>query len=341
MPPASTYAVKLLMSRHRSPLLGVLTLLSACAGSSIDDGGSFSGGLFSGSAETGGSATAGTASATAGTAGTGATEGTEGMSSTSADASTTGSPSTTASSTDPSASSAVDSSGSDGSSGDPVQPFCGDGTIDPGEGCDDGNADDTDACLATCVAASCGDGFVQANVEACDDGVNDGSYGGCNPGCAQLGPFCGDAGVQAQEQCDPGVALPWVNVGCSAACVYDFSGITQLYCNGSCSWGGRRQLRPGRRRHLLPARDRRLDQHRELVPGGHRPRCPRLRVPVVRHQPRHHAGLRRERERVVPGQQHPGQPRRRRSDRQRGLHVARGRRALRWRSQAARGRSAP
>ncbi|MBK6921163.1 MAG: hypothetical protein IPH07_27450 [Deltaproteobacteria bacterium] len=238
MPPASTYAVKLLMSRHRSPLLGVLTLLSACAGSSIDDGGSFSGGLFSGSAETGGSATVGTASGTAGTAGTGATEGTEGMSSTSADASTTGSPSTTASSTDPSASSAVDSSGSDGSSGDPVQPFCGDGTIDPGEGCDDGNADDTDACLATCVAASCGDGFVQANVEACDDGVNDGSYGGCNPGCAQLGPFCGDAGVQAQEQCDPGVALPWVNVGCSAACVYDFSGITQLYCNGSCSWAG-------------------------------------------------------------------------------------------------------
>lgn len=46
---------------------------------------------------------------------------------------------------------------------------CGDGDVGPGEQCDDGNADDTDACLSTCENASCGDGFVQGGVEECDD----------------------------------------------------------------------------------------------------------------------------------------------------------------------------
>ncbi len=31
-------------------------------------------------------------------------------------------------------------------------PYCGDGKMDPGEECDDGNGDDTDFCLATCKA---------------------------------------------------------------------------------------------------------------------------------------------------------------------------------------------
>lgn len=31
-------------------------------------------------------------------------------------------------------------------------PFCGDGTLDPGEECDDGNSDDTDFCFSTCNA---------------------------------------------------------------------------------------------------------------------------------------------------------------------------------------------
>jgi cysteine-rich repeat protein len=45
------------------------------------------------------------------------------------------------------------------------------------EGCD-GNADDTDACRSDCNAASCGDGFVQAGVEQCDDS-NAASGDGC------------------------------------------------------------------------------------------------------------------------------------------------------------------
>ncbi|MCA9693082.1 MAG: DUF4215 domain-containing protein, partial [Myxococcales bacterium] len=38
------------------------------------------------------------------------------------------------------------------------------------EACDDGNPDDADACLSSCVAAACGDGFLYEGVEECDDG---------------------------------------------------------------------------------------------------------------------------------------------------------------------------
>lgn len=63
---------------------------------------------------------------------------------------------------------------------------------------------------------SCGDGVV-TRFEACDDGINDGRYGGCMPGCQARGGFCGDAMQQADagEECDDGV-----NAGgaCSPGC---------------------------------------------------------------------------------------------------------------------------
>jgi fibro-slime domain-containing protein len=51
-------------------------------------------------------------------------------------------------------------------------------------------------------SAVCGDGILSFG-EECDDGVNDGGYGECAPGC-KLGPFCGDGMVQAPEVCDNG-----------------------------------------------------------------------------------------------------------------------------------------
>ena len=48
---------------------------------------------------------------------------------------------------------------------------CGNGVLEAGEQCDDGNTSNTDACLNTCVAARCGDGLVEAGVEACDLGA--------------------------------------------------------------------------------------------------------------------------------------------------------------------------
>jgi len=51
---------------------------------------------------------------------------------------------------------------------------CGDGDVGPGEECDDGNADNTDACTTECKFNVCGDGFVHEGVEECDDGnLND------------------------------------------------------------------------------------------------------------------------------------------------------------------------
>ena len=45
---------------------------------------------------------------------------------------------------------------------------CGNGHIDSGEQCDDGNTIDTDACTSTCQNARCGDGAIETGVEACD-----------------------------------------------------------------------------------------------------------------------------------------------------------------------------
>jgi cysteine-rich repeat protein len=54
---------------------------------------------------------------------------------------------------------------------------CGDGHLDAGEQCDDGNRSDTDACLSSCRWARCGDGHVRQGVEECD------GTPGCSAGC--------------------------------------------------------------------------------------------------------------------------------------------------------------
>lgn len=104
---------------------------------------------------------------------------------------------------------------------------CGNSIIEPGEDCDDGNLSDADGCLSSCVDSSCGDGFVNMGVEVCDDGINDGSYGGCAANCADLGPYCGDGQLDIQqESCDDG------NVdladGCMDNCVIPASCLTLI-----------------------------------------------------------------------------------------------------------------
>jgi cysteine-rich repeat protein len=79
---------------------------------------------------------------------------------------------------------------------------CGNGTIDPGEECDDGNADNTDSCTTECLAARCGDGYVQAGIEECDDGNAD-NTDACLDSC--VAARCGDGQVQVGvEECDDG-----------------------------------------------------------------------------------------------------------------------------------------
>jgi cysteine-rich repeat protein len=91
--------------------------------------------------------------------------------------------------------------------------FCGNGTVESGEECDDGNTSNTDACLNTCENASCGDGFVQAGVEDCDDG-NTSNTDSCTNACENA--TCGDGFVQGSEQCDDGNGID--TDGCTNAC---------------------------------------------------------------------------------------------------------------------------
>ncbi|NCS74797.1 MAG: hypothetical protein GW783_11840, partial [Deltaproteobacteria bacterium] len=83
---------------------------------------------------------------------------------------------------------------------------CGDGFTQAGvEACDDHNADNTDGCLTTCEAASCGDGYVGPG-EACDgDGAGTGGETAtCDVDCTVAS--CGDGthNVAAGEACDDG-----------------------------------------------------------------------------------------------------------------------------------------
>ena len=59
-------------------------------------------------------------------------------------------------------------------------PLCGNGEVEAGEECDDANADNSDACLSTCMDASCGDGYIGPN-EYCDSNLL-GDYQ-CDPTC--------------------------------------------------------------------------------------------------------------------------------------------------------------
>ena len=104
---------------------------------------------------------------------------------------------------------------------------CGDGRVDEGEECDDGNDDDQDGCLNSCVKATCGDGVtrldlpIESGGEACDDG-NDLDTDACTNTCKEA--VCGDGilreGVDPRdvgyEECDDGNLTP--GDGCNAQC---------------------------------------------------------------------------------------------------------------------------
>jgi cysteine-rich repeat protein len=87
----------------------------------------------------------------------------------------------------------------------PRRGACGDGVIQLGEECDDGNTLDCDGCSAACgLETGCGDG-VRCGAEECDDG-NRFDCDGCSSACeVEVGAECGDGVVNAAcgEQCDP------------------------------------------------------------------------------------------------------------------------------------------
>ena len=115
---------------------------------------------------------------------------------------------------------------------------CGNGIVDQGEVCDDGNTVSGDGCSADCLSIeTCGNKITDASKgEQCDCGVagdvapgctgpNSDTAGVCNTMCKLR---CGDGIVEADEGCDPGA--PSSVVSCAGA-VYD-RGLTT--CSPSC-----------------------------------------------------------------------------------------------------------
>src|SRR5664280_1268585 len=130
-----------------------------------------------------------------------------------------------------------------------LPPYCGDGKVqlDYGEACDNGSADCASAtadcynlCTTSCTLGPyCGDGVVNgdaAHPEACDDGINDGTYDTCGVGCTPP-PRCGDGIVQADwgEQCEPSL-----DPNCTSACKYPGfcgDGVVQPALGEVCDYG--------------------------------------------------------------------------------------------------------
>ena len=82
-------------------------------------------------------------------------------------------------------------------------PVCGNGTVEAGEQCDDGNTTGGDGCSATCASEApvCGNGRVESG-EECDDG-NRTSRDGCSSTCKfeQIPALCDAGYVEVSVPC--------------------------------------------------------------------------------------------------------------------------------------------
>jgi len=141
-------------------------------------------------------------------------------------------------------------------------PACGDGVINAGEECDDGNHTAGDGCGAGCEdedgQAECGNGLLEAG-EECDDG-NTTPVDGCSDACEReftcgdgtcesatgetcqncqpdCCPNCGNGSIDPGEECDganlngascTGSCYDGGALACTPSCAYDFS-----VCTGS------------------------------------------------------------------------------------------------------------
>ena len=112
--------------------------------------------------------------------------------------------------------------------------WCGNGQVEPGEGCDDGNTTWGDGCNTLCqIGPECGDGQVEPG-ERCDDG-NTTPGDGCNALC-RIEPECGNGQVEPGERCDDGNTTP--GDGCDAACRIEFVPETEPNEDGTPEMSG-------------------------------------------------------------------------------------------------------
>jgi len=130
---------------------------------------------------------------------------------------------------------------------------CGDGVIDPGEVCDDGNVTDGDGCSADCHSdETCGNGIIDLhahNPEECDDGRLNGTLlDTCDATCQAVNPLCGNGAVDQDhgEQCDPG-AMDSTDCNSPQGRHVGLQGAAMR--RRLCQHGGRREVRLWRNGH--------------------------------------------------------------------------------------------
>jgi len=113
---------------------------------------------------------------------------------------------------------------------DPVLQGCGDGDLDPGEVCDDGNSVLGDGCRPDCTAESCGDGVLDPQ-EDCDDG-NTAGGDSCAADCA----ICGSLKTIGSEDCDPPYSIGGAD-DCAEDCTFAVCGDGVLEAGEACETG--------------------------------------------------------------------------------------------------------
>lgn len=98
---------------------------------------------------------------------------------------------------------------------------CGNGKLESGEECDDGNKTNGDGCSCSCKkeAPVCGNGRVE-DKEECDDG-NTANNDGCTNTCKKE-PVCGNGKLESGEDCDDDNTIN--GDGCSSSCKKESSG---------------------------------------------------------------------------------------------------------------------
>jgi fibro-slime domain-containing protein len=150
----------------------------------------------------------------------------------------------------------------DAGSGGAPPGVCGDGALDPGEECEDGNRMNGDGCSSVCelecapedepcTEVVCGDGILGVG-ETCDD-RNDRSDDGCSSSCAiepgyvcpvpgaacERAPSCGDGVIGVGESCDDGAMAS--RDGCSSTCAiedgFDCQGMPSVCSPTTCGNG--------------------------------------------------------------------------------------------------------
>jgi cysteine-rich repeat protein len=111
-----------------------------------------------------------------------------------------------------------------------VKNACGNGVVEIGEQCDDGNRTSGDGCDANCTPTGCGNGIV-TDGEECDDG-NTSAGDGCAADCRRE---CGNGTLEGAEECDDGNAIS--GDGCDENCTLTRCGNGVITTGEECDDG--------------------------------------------------------------------------------------------------------